>query len=167
MSGATIQETQGSRESCTCPKCVSCCERRPGWFKPGEAEKVAAFLGLTLQELFDTKLEADYWINDSGEPNTLLLAPARVGHPSGTVSRDTWSPTGRCVFLSAEGRCSIHAVKPFECAVAFCGDGPVDLEGSAHQVAADAWRAPEHQAQVETLLEPKSQRGSSRRGRAT
>ena len=126
---------------------MSCCERKPGWLKPGEAEKIAAFLGVSLPDLFRQYLAVDWWVD---EPDVFLLSPAIVGHDAGTEM--PFVAKGRCAFLTEEGRCRIHSVKPFECGVAWCGDGPVEREGSAHQQAADAWRTPEHQAQITQLL---------------
>lgn len=137
---------QGTRESCTCDRCVSSCHRTPGWMKPGEAEKIATYLHISLRKLFREKLAVDWW---TGTTPTFVLSPAIVGKAKGAEM--PYVAKGTCVFLK-EGRCSIHPVKPFECAVSFCGDGPVERKGSAHEVCAKAWMKPKHQKQITELL---------------
>jgi hypothetical protein len=127
---------------------VAACERKPGWMKPGEAERIAAFLKIPLAELFKTYLAVDWWDNDDA-PATFLLSPAIVGWNGTTFP---YVARGRCVFLTADKRCQIHDVKPFECAVAWCGDGPVATSISAHKEAAQAWATPENQQQISDLL---------------
>lgn len=147
-----------TRESCTCAACVACCERKPGWFKPGEAEKVAAFLKIPLDELFRDYLAVDWWVGGA-EGDTFVLSPGIVSSPTGEEM--PYVAHGRCVFLK-RGRCSIHAVKPFECAGSWCGDGPVERSGSLHEQAAEAWHTPENQTQITALLgrEPSAESGS-------
>lgn len=148
---------KSSRKSCTCPQCVSCCERKPGWMKPGEAERIAEFLGISLADLFRDYLAVDWWVDAR---NVFLLSPAIVGEQTGTEMPCV--AKGRCVFLTDKGRCQIHSVKPFECGVAWCGDGAVESKGSAHEKAADAWRDTAHQEQIVQLLgrEPTTASGS-------
>lgn len=162
------QTTRGTRQSCTCGNCVKCCERRPGWMMPGEAEKIAAFLNLSMQELFDRYLIADFWCggfygNTEGEAYTepaldsdvLVLSPAAHDITPGTRPRWSWGMAGghRCVFLK-EGQCSIHAVKPFECRESWCGDDGKTPGGGIplHEQAARAWNTVEHQQQIVQLM---------------
>ena len=138
---------ESSRASCTCKRCVSCCEQKPGWMKPGEAERMADFLGLSLADLFAQFLAVDWWVSTT---DVFLLSPALAGEEPGTEM--PYIAEGRCVFLTEAGRCRVHPVKPFECAAAWCGDGPVRMKGSAHEQAAEAWRPAEHQQQIASLL---------------
>ena len=133
-----------TRESGTCATCQSYCRHKPGWFLPGEAEKAAALLRLTLQELFDKHLAVDWWWNLEG-PDTFILSPAITTSPAG--QEFPTEPRGTCVFFQ-EGRCQIHAAKPFECRDALC----TSKESDAHSQAAQAWDKPEHQAQIRELL---------------
>lgn len=94
---------------CECEKCQRACQRKPGWFKPGEAEKVAEFLGMPFSELYETKLVKDFWEDDS---RVYLLSPAWEGSLPGQVAPE--NPEGQCIFY-LDGLCSIHSVKPFEC----------------------------------------------------
>ena len=101
------------KSECGCDKCVACCHHMPGWFLPGEAEEVAEFLGVDLEELAKTRLMADYWV---GTPNIEILAPAIIGY-EGTEA--PFYARGSCTFL-VEDQCLIHSVKPYECAVVSC-----------------------------------------------
>jgi len=69
---------------------------------PGDAERIAAFLGMTEQKLKEKHLE------EIEKFNTTLFRPKieRRGKPYGT-----------CTFFR-QGKCQIHAVKPFECKLA-------------------------------------------------
>jgi Fe-S-cluster containining protein len=144
-------------ESGTCAACSDACSHKPGWFLPGEAERAAAHLGLTLQELFDRHLLVDYWSGTKATDyeDVFVLSPAIVGAtPGREFPRD---PLGTCVFFQA-GRCAIHEVKPFECRDYWCGDGVTAEENKTRrEQVALAWR--DHQGQLDELLgrEPESQ----------
>ena len=92
------------RTTCACEKCVACCKQQPGPLIPGDADRIAEHLGITLGEV----------------KNLLWASPgalARRGNQ--TVSIKTITPRmvkGRCVFLDAKDRCTIHPVAPFGCA---------------------------------------------------
>lgn len=129
-----------SAESGTCDRCRSACDRKPGWFLPGEAEKTAGYLGVSLDELFREYLAVDWW---AGAYPVFLLSPAVRGNKTG--QEFPGDPTGSCVFFE-DGRCRIHPVKPHECAVSWCGGCPPDT----HYLTAEAWEG--HQGQIRDLL---------------
>ena len=135
-------------EDCTCDICKSACEHKPGWFMPGEVEKVAEYLDIPLQELFNTKLGVDWWVADE---DIFVLAPATTNMDMGTEYPA--NPKGQCVFYE-NGLCSIHAVKPFECREFIHGD---DKVGERHEAVANAWQ--DSQSQIVELLgrEPESE----------
>lgn len=149
--------------SCTCQKCIDSCCYKPGWFLPGEAEKVAEGLGVTLQQLFRTHLAVDHWTSAAGTPDILALSPAvmpesrrytpfpgerAIRIPGGSPgTRFAWDPTGRCVFLK-DGRCTIYAVRPFECRDVMHDE---TRTMSSEEVAL-AWNTPEHQGMLRALL---------------
>ena len=138
--------TECTKESGTCQSCQGACSHKPGWFKPGEAERAAAFLGMTLPEFFKEKLMVDYWQGDkaSGHEDIFVLSPAIVGGvPGQEFGRD---PRGECVFY-AGGRCAIHPVKPFECREYVCSDTSVRAR---HQSVMESWM--ENQDQISDLL---------------
>jgi len=109
-----------SMEACGCEKCISACRRDPGRLVPADLKRIAAFLHLTEKDLLARHLVL---IPAKGrERHVYFLAPAKIKAsrllaPPGTVVPDYYAEeNGRCVFLSAEGLCLIHEVKPFECA---------------------------------------------------
>ena len=140
-----------SKESCECDVCRHACEHKPGWFMPGQAEKVAEYLNMSVEELFKTKLMVDWWEQDEDHPEDIfLLSPGIVGEEPG--SEFPSDPRGTCVFYK-EGKCSIHPVKPFECADSIHGE-----RGEyRHNDIALAWQP--HQEQIKKLLgrEPQSE----------
>jgi Fe-S-cluster containining protein len=99
-----------SRSSCDCEKCTLACVHMPGTVAPGEPEKIAEHLG----EPCDAAFLAKYFQASDGP-----IVGKSVG---GEIHRykiptivPKLTPTG-CVFLSG-GRCSIHTVAPFGCAM--------------------------------------------------
>ena len=135
-------------ESGTCYKCSGACSVKPGWFLPGEAEKAADFLGVTLEDLFTTKLAVDWWESDHEFPETVfLLAPAMVGETPG--EEYPGDPQGTCVFLTEDKRCAIHEVKPHECAAYWHGEDANNIP-VRHKRVATEWT--EHQDQITKLL---------------
>ena len=142
------------KKECACGSCQNACKNTPGWFRPGEAEKVAAFLGMPLDQLFKEKLGVNWWSGDLA----FVLAPAVTSMQPGQEFR--YDPRGTCVFFQ-DGKCSIHEVKPFECADTMCGDSRKVTE-ERHEAIADSWRGEEHQAQIVKLLgrEPIEEEGS-------
>jgi hypothetical protein len=130
-----------TKNSGTCATCQGYCEHKPGWFLPGEAERAAELLGMSLPDFSGQYLTADRW-----HAGILVLSPAIAGQESGTESPG--SPRGTCIFYR-EGRCSIHTAKPFECHEVVC-TSPGDR--SAHEAAGQAWNTPGNQAQIARLL---------------
>ena len=125
---------------CSCSICQGACKRKPGWFKPGEAEKVAEFLGISLKELFNNKLMVDYWLGEEDDEggghhkDIFVLSPATVDGKPGTVF--LFNPNGQCVFYGEEGLCEIHPVKPFECREMMHDEDNAYL----HKETADSWK---------------------------
>lgn len=149
MLTAPAPNANGTTESCACPTCQGACRSKPGWFKPGEAEKMAEALGITLKECFERYLMVDWWDGDPREgkweyENVFVLSPAITdGLPGSEFGGD---PRGTCL-LYQNGLCGIHPVKPFECK-AYVHGGKTD----AHRQVALAWATPEGQAQIRDLL---------------
>lgn len=137
---------QVSRLSCTCESCVSSCLHKPGWFAPGEAERAARLLRMPFKAFFRRYLGVDWWV---AGPDIFVLAPALVRHQAG--AEYPGNPTGRCVFLTKENRCRIHAAKPRECRLALHGDPDETIKRHKAGIVR-AWRAPRAQAQVRRLL---------------
>lgn len=135
---------------CKCEVCVNACKRKPGWFMPGEAERVAEFLGMTLDELFQQYLMVDYWFRgDGGQDSIFILSPAIKGGRPGTEF--PYSPYGKCMFLRDDGLCAIHPVKPHECCEMMHSDSH-EMSQERHEGIAMAWDAKQHQVQITMLL---------------
>lgn len=137
-------------DSCTCDICKSACKYKPGWFKPGEVELVADYLGLTVEKLFETKLGVDWYV---GEADIFLLAPAMKNMWAG--QEYPGDPRGECVFYK-DGLCSIYPIRPFECREYIHTETRTAAQ-DRHEEVAKAWL--EKQEQIEELLdrEPESE----------
>lgn len=131
---------------CTCKICVAACRTKPGLFAPGEAEKAAKLLGLTLQQFFDKHLMVDYWTKGADVSHFTLSPAIKEGEPGELFDRD---PRGHCVFLK-DARCSIHAAKPIECKAAH-HDCSRDQVERMHKQVALQWNTKQHQAQIKKL----------------
>lgn len=132
------------KTECSCERCQSACRRTRGWFRPGEAEKVAAYLGITLPVLFKGFLGVNWW---AAKQDVYVLAPATLSmEPGGMYPA---SPLGQCVFFK-DGHCSIHKVKPFHCS----HGNPCAFDEAYHKQATDRtvalWR--KQQGQITKLL---------------
>lgn len=146
----------GTKESCSCSDCQGACQNKPGWFLPGEAEKSADLLGVTLPELFRTRLGVDYWCSTGENQDIYLLSPAVRSMDPGTVFGG--DPRGVCTFFK-DGRCEIHAARPHECREYLHGDG-YDVIQARQGATARAWKTEAARFQIEELLgdKPESRR---------
>lgn len=136
-----MSDTELVRTECSCSTCQSWCRHVPGWFLPDEAERAAALKGLTIEDFFARFLTVDYW--DADEP-IYTLRPATTRETPGNVSG--FNPLGACVFY-IDGRCDIHAAKPYECATARCD---AEVPADWHEQTGATW-AP-HQDTITRLF---------------
>lgn len=122
---------------CSCDNCVSACKKKPGWFAPGEIKPAADLLGMSEKDFFDKYLSVDYW----GKPDSWLfvLSPATLNATPG--KEFPLDPTGQCVFLTEDGKCSIHEAKPYECKSYDHRNKEEDREqfSNQHLSVAEAW----------------------------
>jgi Fe-S-cluster containining protein len=97
-----------NRTTCACADCVACCKQQPGALVAGELERIAAHLGETVDEA-----KAHFWASPGA-----LVGDRTTGRVFrvGTITPRFDRKRGRCVFLTDEDRCAIHAVAPFGCA---------------------------------------------------
>jgi len=106
-------------DACRCERCTSACRNDPGRLVPTDLKKIAAFLGISEKALKDTYLVR---IPAAKNIRVFFLAPAKIkagrllAAPGALVPDYYEGEKGRCIFLSPEGLCAIHEVKPFECA---------------------------------------------------
>ena len=131
---------KGTKDSCFCDNCQAACRHKPGWFLPGEVERVAEYLEISLPELFQTKIAVDWWVE---EHDIFVLLPALDNEEAG--EEFPADPRGICIFFK-DGLCEIHPVKPFECREMIHDQ----LNQGRHKQVADAWRS--HQNQIIELL---------------
>jgi Fe-S-cluster containining protein len=136
------------RIQCGCDKCQGCCENIPGWFKPGEVDKAAALIGMPVREFFERFLTVDYWERDGRHDHEVfVLRPSTRDERPGTLaSRHFWR--GRCVFLTPERRCGIHAAKPHECAVVTGCDRAGEQNINHRPFISDMWDTDEARAEI-------------------
>lgn len=132
------------RTSCTCEACVGACQHRPGWFLPGEVERVAAYLGKPLAQLFQEDLAIDWLWSRVHQQYCYVLAP-RLQQAEGGREYPA-EPGGTCVFLK-EGRCTIHPVKPSECAQMLHTDS-MEAKSARRWAIAYAWKDDTQVAQL-------------------
>lgn len=135
------------RVSCDCTGCKSACKTKPGWFLPGEPERVAEFLKITPKELFDNYLAADWYSSADLDKDVFVLSPAVIGNPTGALF--PFKPTGTCVFLDENGSCKIHSVAPFECKEYIHSDTK-ELTTTRHKNIALEWK--DKQESIKVLL---------------
>lgn len=72
---------------CDCAKCRACCQRKPGIFRPGEATRAAAELGLSLPEFFRKYLTVDFWESSDDRGPVDYLSPAWSGKDDPDTAR--------------------------------------------------------------------------------
>jgi Fe-S-cluster containining protein len=98
----------------------------PGPCAPGDIEAIAQECGVDLddQESFNAFLKAHFSASEGaivmyrGKPHRIpTIVPAQ-------------SDDGRCVFLSDEGRCTVHRVTPFGCSRFRVCEGPEEATES-------------------------------------
>lgn len=118
--------------ACSCDECVARCGRRPGWFLPGEAEKAAKYLNLSMYEFFKKYLVIDYW---TGEKDIEILSPGSMAE-HGTLASFGFAFSAFCIFLTKDKKCMIHPVKPFECRIAHHSKG----RSGSHEWVAMQWK---------------------------
>ncbi|MBD3313173.1 hypothetical protein GF345_01900 [Candidatus Woesearchaeota archaeon] len=97
----------------TCSACGHCCRHGSGALARGDLKKIADKLGMTEKEVKERYLE------NSRKFHTVLLKPKLI--------KEEGRPYGRCVFLGPENKCSIHDVKPLQCAIGNCTEHGEEL----------------------------------------
>lgn len=93
------------RTTCACQQCVACCAR-PAHLAPGDAERIATHLGVTIDDVIGLlKPGRGALIGDS--------ATGRVARVLTIVPRTSGD---RCVLLGDDDRYRVHPAAPFGCA---------------------------------------------------
>ena len=135
---------KANRKSCTCRRCSQPCKTVPGWFMPGEVEQAAKLLGLSLRAFFRRYVGITF---RSRKPTVFALAPSTRSMKAG--AEYPADPRGECVFLTREGRCAIHAAKPYECRMYDHSMTDAEHEVVVNDLIA-AWEP--HQSQIHELV---------------
>lgn len=107
-------------QACSCDACASACRNDPGRFLPGEIDRLAAYLKISVEELWreylilkKLSLKGSFiWVPAPAKFKTKFRYVTKPGHRAKDYHE---KERGRCVFLNSEGLCTIHAVKPYEC----------------------------------------------------
>lgn len=104
-------------------KCVQtgrCCRNNPGWFGPGEAEKAAESLGMSMEQFVREFLVIDSLELEAGK-KVEVFAPAKLEEDGSWVSPPNTKADaaykfkpGRCIFFDGPG-CRIYQARPIEC----------------------------------------------------
>ena len=94
------------RIKCACEKCKSPCRHMPGALIPGDLERIAKHQGV---EVTDEWVVANFLASSGAK---VLLRGEVTSVPSIVPEQ---KPDGSCIFLNAEGGCSIHGAAPFCC----------------------------------------------------
>jgi Fe-S-cluster containining protein len=130
-----------------CPECTRSCQHIPGYLVPADLERMHRSLAP------DQDLHS--WARQH-----LLASPGAVVLCRGRAFRiPTLVPArrldGACVFLTADGRCAVHAVSPFGCAFfdAHMADAEADRRSRRGLWAVlEAWEAGGPYAQLWAAL---------------
>jgi Fe-S-cluster containining protein len=139
-------------KACSCEQCVSACRNDPGRLVPSDLKNLAAHLNRSMEELV-----ADYLVLIPMSWKNLTVyvpAPAKLKGKNllaatGSVVPEYYvSQAGRCVFLDEGGMCTVHTVKPFECA-AYVGCentflGKPYRERDVEQYFINRWKQSQH-----------------------
>lgn len=96
-----LKEVLKLASPCRCSACNHGCKYGSGSLVGEDAENIARFLGISVEELKKGFLEEVELFNKK------MMRPRLI--------RDDKKPSGRCVFYDDENGCTIHEVKPLEC----------------------------------------------------
>lgn len=108
--------------ACQCAACQRACTVSPGWFRPREITRLVAHLGLSLEQTFQRHLAIGTVRLPDGRDHHGVMPHKLLDRkpPGSTWTLQEMAHHGRCIFFD-HGRCTIHAVRPFECARATHG----------------------------------------------
>jgi Fe-S-cluster containining protein len=99
------------RTRCACTQCVACCKSMPGMLIPGDPERILAHASLPNDAVLSVQeLSRQFFVASEGAQVILRGQPMRI--PTIVPAQQS---DGRCVFLDASGRCTIHAFAPYGC----------------------------------------------------
>lgn len=135
-----------ARTECACSDCVVNCRSIPGALIPADLSRISARLNepSMAQFAFDNLLAS---------PGAIIYARGElIRIPTLVLARRA---DGACRFLTAEDRCSIHAVSPFSCAMFGHEQSREDADALSLRglmEVAKAWQRGELYAQLWVML---------------
>jgi Fe-S-cluster containining protein len=97
-----------SRTVCDCDQCKKYCHVQPGHLLPGQMEKIADYLKVTL-----TEVKKFFWASPGAR---VMDSKSGLQFNIGTITPRYDRHKKACVFLTDEGQCRIHAEAPYGCA---------------------------------------------------
>lgn len=100
------------RTVCACHSCKACCKRQPGPLASGDFERLVTW---REEQGFDRDL-AEKWVKDHLWASPGCIVKNGLGETKRIGTITPRYKKGKCVFLTADERCSIHEVAPFGCA---------------------------------------------------
>ena len=104
------------RTTCDCQKCKCGCKAMPGFLVPDDVEDIGRHLGIEPATPAAWEFIRNNFVASEGtvagkmNPFTLQVETFRI--PTIVPAQN---PDGRCVFLSADDRCTIHKASPYGC----------------------------------------------------
>jgi Fe-S-cluster containining protein len=125
-----------SRTQCDCHECTLNCHRLPGYLVPADLERIHRHTAPDQ----DLRVWAREWLLAS--PGALVMSGHRPYRILTLVPARR--PDGACIFLTADNRCSVHAVSPFGCAFFDSHMSHAECDRRSKrglQAVLEAWRA--------------------------
>lgn len=98
------------RSVCACGPCTAFCFTKPGYLIPSDLFRIADHL-VTAERIEKTQDVFTFLRASKGA----VLGDTKSGQLFRVGTITPRLENGRCVFLTEEDRCSIHAVSPFGC----------------------------------------------------
>jgi len=99
-----------TRTKCACENCTACCKRQPGPLANGDFERIAKAQGWAPEIALE--MARKHFVASGGA----LVKDQVTGETTRVGTITPRRVKGRCIFLTADNKCSIHAVAPFGCA---------------------------------------------------
>lgn len=111
---------QFERSYCDCEMCKAGCKSMPGMLAPGDFDAIAEHMGVDDP---GEDFARDHFVASEGA--LVVTADGNMTRIPTIVPKQT--ANGRCVFLTADDRCSIHPVSPMGCrCFKICDEGDGD-----------------------------------------
>lgn len=99
------------RTHCACTQCVACCKTMPGMLIPGDPERILAHAPLSQGAAISAQ-DLCRRLFAASEGAQVILQGQAMRIPTIVPAQQA---DGRCVFLDADDRCTIHAFAPYGC----------------------------------------------------